>query len=251
MGPGAAPFPVLLPKCLSFPRESTPLSPPEQSPYPSVLDYVRVLRAHRRLIIVVTLGAALAALAYSVAQKPEYTTTASLSLRDESQDLALLGSANAPTLPDVLAAEHASTTRRPEVLNAVASVLHLQPKQVQDEIDVSVEPRTNFVLVAARASKAALASQLANEVVKQDANLSTAAERNRFAAAARSFAAKSRPLSRSKDPTAQAVYADRVSRLVALSSVASPVAVQSLATTPSSPSSPKPVRNVAVGGLSA
>lgn len=219
----------------------------EPKPYPSIFDYVRVIKTNRLLIAFVAVLCGGAALAYSRAQKPTYTATAALIVRDQSQDLALLGNPQTPTPPDVLAAEHAGSVLRQAVLNLAARALSLTPSQVHHAVSVSVEPQTNFVDVAANGSSAGRAAQIANEVANDDATLTTSQERADLARAARAFAARSAALSKSSDPTTRTVYNERLANLVALSSVATPVAVQLHAQPPSSASSPKTARNTGVG----
>ncbi len=199
------------------------------------------------LIAIVALVGAGAALAYSVAQKPTYVATAALIVRDQSQDLALLGNPQSPISADVLAAEHAGSVLRPAVLVVAARALNLTPAELQKAVDISVEAQTNFVDVEAHASTASRAAQISEKVATKDAALTTAQERATLAAAARTFAARSRALAKSADPAAQAVYTERLSNLLALSSVATPVAVQSHAQTPSAPSAPRPFRNTGIG----
>lgn len=217
------------------------------TPYPSVLDYVRVLRVNRWLIVIVTLVIAGAALVFSVTQKKVYTAAAALSVRDQSQDLALVGNTAISTLPAVLAAEHATVVLRSGVLAAAGRALNLTTAQVRNDVTISVEAQTNFVDVTANAATGDLAARVANTVANQDAALTTRQDRAQLAAEAAAFAKKAKALPGSANAATQALNAQRTSALLALSSVATPVRVQAQAHAPSAPSSPKPVRDTLIG----
>ncbi len=222
-------------------------APPK--PYLSILDYSRVLKANRALIAIVTLVCAGAAFGVSTQQTKTYTATAALAVRDQSQDLALLGVAQTPALPAALASAHAATVLRARVLAAAGLGLHLTPAQVKNSATVSVATDTNFVEVTANARTASLAAGIANAVANQDAGMTTKAERTKLATEAARLQKSSKKVSGNHDPTAKAVDDQRVSGILGLSSVATPVVVQTQASIPAAPSSPKPVRNAVIGGV--
>jgi tyrosine-protein kinase len=221
-----------------------------ERPETTLADYLRVIRRRRLFIAVIALVCAAAALGLSLLQKPTYTATSSLTVRDPNQDLSLLGTSFVSgQTPLQLATAHAPQVTRLAVLRAVKK--HL-PKQlartmllndVRQSVAVEVDPNSDLVMISAHARKAADAAALANEFAVRDADLTTAEARAGYALAAHKLAARIQRLKTGRDATTKAIYIEQLSRLQNLSAVATPVSVNAAARIPTTPSSPKPVRN--------
>ncbi|MDQ6807063.1 MAG: polysaccharide biosynthesis tyrosine autokinase [Actinomycetota bacterium] len=216
--------------------------------YLSTHDYLRILKANRVLIAIVTLVCVGAAFVVSTIQMKVYTTTAALQVRDQSQDLALLGVNQAPSLPADLANAHAATVLRSDVLTAAGHALNMTPAQIKKAVTVSVAPDTNFVQVTANAGTASLAAKIANAVADQDAAITTKAKRKQLTAEVTRLQ-KANKVAGTRDAAAQLLAQQRLSGVLGLSSVATPVVVQAQAPIPGAPSSPKPVRDAVIAAI--
>jgi Mrp family chromosome partitioning ATPase/capsular polysaccharide biosynthesis protein len=221
-----------------------------QRPDTTLADYFRMIKRRRFFIAAVALVCAAAALGLSLLQKPSYTATALLTIRDPNQDLTLLGTSFVSgQTPLQLATAHAPSVTREGVVKAVKK--HLPKRigramtltQVRQSVAVSVDANSDLVMITASSRKPLDAALLANGFAAQDAALSTADARAGYAEAARKLSARIHGLKDGRDATTKAIYIDQLSRLQDLSSVATPVAINATARVPSSPSSPKPVRN--------
>ncbi|MEA2298633.1 MAG: tyrosine-protein kinase [Solirubrobacteraceae bacterium] len=219
---------------------------------PTIRDYLRELRQQRWLILAVTVIAALLGLGYSVAQSTSYSATATVAVRDPNQDLTVLGSPGASNQsPLQLADAHAQRVNRLLVAQRAKADLGGEGpalEQLQKSIDVSVDPTSSLVSIAAKAHTATLAAAIANAFAREDVNQSTIEARQTYAQAARRLSQKIGPPGRTQQAT-RALYGEQLSRLQALSSFARPAEVSQLAAVPSSPSAPRPVRNTLAAAL--
>ncbi len=225
-----------------------PVSLMNDSSQTTVADYLRVLRRSRWLIAAVTLLCAGAGVAYVVLKTPNYEATAQETINDPAQDLAKLGSqAGTAQLPLQLAAAHAPDVTRLAVLQRVKKDLGLNDTldDVRSLITADVDPNAFTVKITANASSADDAAEIANAFANADARVSTAEARTRYAAQAHSLTRKLRSLTASGDPTAAVIVANRVSNLQGLATTAQPVVVSAQAQPPTSPTSPKPGRDIA------
>lgn len=210
-------------------------------------DYLRVLRAQRVIMIAVPLLALLMVVIYSVTKTPVYEASASLAFKDESQDLGVLGTPSAPNQdPAKFAAARAETITSQRVLRGVKTGVggNESVGELRDTVSQQVEPNSDLVVITAQASSARRASQVADEFANQTRSVVTNTERARYSNAAARLRVQFKDAERRKDRTAVLALADRISRLVSLSSFATPVEVTEVAETPESPSSPRPVRDV-------
>lgn len=218
-----------------------------------VSDYLRVLRAHRLMIALAALVAVGVATGLSLAEAPTYQGRAALLFRDMSADLNAVGSPAAPSrTQDEIAALGAQTAESPGTLMAVKRALRTPLSLAELESAVSTTPQadSNLVLVDAKSSKAQFASRLANAVAQTAARRQVTAERRRFASAAAALRRQLGQLGRAgRDPGTRSVYAGRILALQSLSTLAQPVEVAESAQVPSSPISPKPVRNAALAAI--
>ena len=211
----------------------------------TLADYLRVLKQRKLFIIVVALICTAAALGVSLIQKKSYDATASEVVKDPNQDLLSLGGGGFSTqTPLQLASAHAPDVTRPEVLAAVKKSLHspLTLSQLKSAVTVGIDTNSFLVTIDAAARNPNQTAAIANAFAEQDARLTTDEARASFAAQATQLQKKLKRLTSAKDPN-RAIYIDRLSTLQSLAAVAQPVQVSQSATVPSSPTSPKPVRN--------
>jgi tyrosine-protein kinase len=212
----------------------------------TLADYVRVIRQRRLLIAIVAIVCTGAALGLSLVQKRTYDATASEVVKDPNQDLTVLGSALVSNqTPLQLASIHAPQVTRPAVVKAVKADLHspLSLNALKQAVTVGIDPNSFLVTIDAQSRHATDAAAIANAFALQDVALSTQDARSGFAAQAVKLQQKLRKLTSAKDASTKAVYIDQLSHLQSLSAVAAPFQISQQATVPSSPTSPKPVRN--------
>lgn len=199
--------------------------------------------------MVVVLAAVASSVAYSLNQERKYKASASLAFRDETQVLGRLGVGIAPTqTAQQRAAANAQTIIRPGVLRRVKASERspLSVAELADRLSATVDPSSSLVTVHATAPTAEKAQSLANALAREGAAAVNRTTRRTFAVEARELG-KARPPK--SDVTARAVFDENVTRLRALSRIASPAEVVSLARRPGTPSSPRPIRNGVLGGL--
>ena len=221
----------------------------------TLADYLRTLRRSRWLILGVTVACAAAALAYSVLQSPTYEATAQLTVRDPAQDLNLLGGAAVTAQqPLQLASAHAPQVTRTAVLERVKEDLNRDQSltEIRELVEVDIDPNSFTVNIRAQSSDAREAARIVNAFAEADAQLTSSEAREQYAAAADRLDDRLKDLDAASDSATEGFYVNRLSNLQVLSSVAEPVVVSDLGEVPSSPISPKPLRNTlaaAVFGL--
>jgi Mrp family chromosome partitioning ATPase len=207
-------------------------------------DFLRVLRRQRLLVIAIVVVAAGAGLAYSLLKTPSYEATAQLQFNSEQQALSLVGSPVVPSAtPQVQVAASARIITSPKVVKRVAAApgIPLTPSEVKGSATTAVDPNTDLVTLTASANHAALSARLANEFARQTKRIATSQQRKSFLQAARRVRNTLRSQSGKLTPQEHAIKTQSLSRLQSLSGLANPVEIASPATTPSSPSSPRPV----------
>jgi Mrp family chromosome partitioning ATPase/capsular polysaccharide biosynthesis protein len=210
------------------------------------MDYLRVLRRSRWLILGVTLLCALAGIAYVALKTPNYEATAQETVRDPVQDLAIFGNQGATAQsPLQLAAAHAADVTRAPVLVAVKKDLGLDESldDVRSLVSANVDPNAFTVKITAGADDADNAAEIANAFAQADARISTSEARDRYGSQADKLSDKLKPSSPA-DLAGLAVNAQKVSTLEGLATTAQPVVVSAAAQAPGSPTSPKPFRDI-------
>jgi succinoglycan biosynthesis transport protein ExoP len=213
---------------------------------------VSILRRNRLVIVGTIVLAVAAALFLAATSSPVYESTAVVAFNDESADLQALGTPAAPSFqPDKLAAAQAERITRPDVIARVRDKLRLKATdtQLQDKVSTTVEPSSNLVAVKAKGSSAKSAAELANAfagAVRDDTN---ERQRARYRAAGQNAQQSGLRLKGTANATRRGVFEDQASRLFALATFARPVDIVRTAEEPTTPSSPKPVRNSIVAGL--
>ncbi len=206
--------------------------------------YLEIMRRQRVLILLVTLTCGAVALGASLLQKPTYDATSSLAVSDPSQGLALLGGAYVSgQTPLQLASVAAPQVTRNEVVARVKRALNspLGLGQLRSAVNVAIDPNSYLVNITASNRSATKAATLANAFATADSSLTTAEARAQYRAQAAAVKSQLRHVS-AASPQALTT-AETFARLKSLGSVATPMTVSTTANVPSSPSSPKPVRN--------
>lgn len=204
----------------------------ERSPETRTLsDYLRAIKARRWLVIGTTLAAIAASILYSVARTPVYEATATISVRP---DFNQSQSPSQPSTEGSAGREAAVVVTRPDVLATASRLLHgaRTPQQLQSDVTATAEKDVNAVSIKAKADSAEEAAAIANSVA-------TAVVGVTYQDSARvlNLSAKS-----TSDPALARGYR-------AQARIIQPMRVGSAAVAPSSPTSPKPLRDAAFAAL--
>lgn len=219
--------------------------------YATLRDYLDALRRHRWLILAVALLFGGAAYAYTKSQDPVYTAESSLAVRDISQDVDLISSTALPTraLPETLAVSSAEQATRPVVAQRVKKALKskLTIDQLRGMVTARAEARTAFVVFQAQAGTGRRAARLANEFARQFTIVTTRQERRRYGRAADSLRTRFRKDKGRRSSIQRQLYEERISRVQALQDFARPVETARRAEVPSTPTSPRPLRDTVLG----
>jgi len=235
--------------------DTRPLSSPSDSSKDSLTlrDYVRTVRQHRVLVLVVTVLGAAVALGLALAQPSTYSAQASVAVTDLSQDYAAVGVPIAQEQTQLqIASGAAETTTTPQVARSVKRQLGspLTIGKLLSKVNASVDQSSNFVVVQANAGTGRSAAHIANAFAQQSAAVSNQSARAGFASAAAAITTKIKQLGPSQANSAGVVEMESErARLLSLSEFAQQASVVEAATVPSSPSSPKPVFDAVLGGV--
>jgi receptor protein-tyrosine kinase len=221
--------------------------------YATLGDYLRVVREHKWLILVVTALFAAAAFAVTSREKKTYVAEAAVAFQDPTADLSLLGTNASPIVsPEQRAAEGSEQVTRPAVLARARRDLHgtVSLAQLQSSVTVRAETRTSFVVIQASGRDPRQVARIANAMARAVQVVETNTQRARFAAAAQGQSRRLKEVGRNPAASfARSALIDRISRLQALQDFARPVEITRSATVPSLPASPRPVRNTLLGAL--
>ena len=169
--------------------------------YASLRDYLRVLRERWVLIALSTLVVGGAAFAYTATQQKTYEAQSTLSPRQRSADIGLIGSsAGPPVSPQSLTAELAARAERDSIAKQVQQSVdtELSVAQVAAKVSASIDAQTNLVQLIATDSDPEFAAELANaysDAVQKEA-LDSEREQIAEAIAARQAAAEGREVKR-------------------------------------------------------
>lgn len=133
--------------------------------------YLRAIRAHRLLVIVVVLAALAGSVAWLTLRSPDYTATAQLLVTPLPQDddtflgVSLIRDSGDPTRTVQTAATQIST---PEAATVAARRIGngYSSSSVLDAVEVEPEGETNILAVTATAEGAGLAATVANEFAR-------------------------------------------------------------------------------------
>src|SRR4051794_23015373 len=194
----------------------------------SLRDYLRAIKARRRLVIVVTLAAIAAAIAYSVVQTPVYKATSTVNV-----DANFNQGQNEQSYAGTAGAEGAAAVTQPAVLKAASKSLGGDPTadQLRTDLSVAAESAVNVVDITAQADTADQAARTANAMANSVVNV--VHDKGVVAADA---------LANASDPAQARLYR-------AQAQAANQIQLGQVALSPSSPVSPKPLRNVVFAAL--
>jgi capsular exopolysaccharide synthesis family protein len=220
--------------------------------YSSLTDYLKVIRRHRILIIVVTLALGAIAFAYAKAQPTTYQAEAQMAFGDPFQDLGLLpgGTGIPEESAAVRAANAAILVTSPRVEHkANKSLAHGPPAACS--IDASVLVETNNVAVdgtCRTANDAALFTNAYSKAARQIGNADARARIDRVAEALSSQIkqAKRSPVAGITGPQVSALE-QSLSRVETVKESAAPVDIVQSATPPTGTASPRPIRDTGIG----
>ena len=202
----------------------------ERSPETRTLsDYLRAIKARRWLVIGTTLAAIAASILYSVARTPVYEATATISVRPDFNQ-----SQSQSSTEGSAGREAAVVVTRPDVLATASTLLHgaRTPLQLQSDVTATAEKDVNAVSINAKADSADEAAAIANSVA-------TAVVGVTYKDSARVLNSSAKSTS---DPALARGYR-------AQARIIQPMRVGSAAVAPSSPTSPKPLRDAAFAAL--
>jgi capsular exopolysaccharide synthesis family protein len=202
-------------------------------------DYLGVLRRRRLLIILTTLLAVAASVAYSLVKEPSYKATAAISFQDPTKQAgALIGQPQPDLFPQGEAAAGAEIVTSNKVVDAVSHQpgVNLTPDELRNMVTAEVQTDSNLVSIAVTNKDAQVAAKLANDFVAQSRQATRQEARKFFEQAANSV--DNKPINRPIK-----------TRLKSLAAVADPVQVVRSAAVPSTPTSPRPVRDGIIAGI--
>jgi polysaccharide biosynthesis transport protein len=207
----------------------------------------RTLRRRRRLIALCTLGVAASAIFFSLLQQKEYSAKAALLFRDPGLDQTLFQSNSAPMVnPQRQGATNERLVSQPEVATRTATGFGngVTPGEVQSKIEVAAEGQSDVISVTATDHDPGFAATLANAYANEFIGLRKEADQGVIRNAQTLVAGRLKDLN-TKDRRALQGRSDDLKILAALQTGKAELVQQ--ASVPSSPSSPKPVRNGMLG----
>jgi tyrosine-protein kinase len=210
-----------------------------------------IVRRHLLLLAICLITVPAVALIYSVLQTKQYTASASLLFGTQSLEAKLFGfeppqdsqRETATNLKLVSVDQVAVRTAR------AMEVPGLTPSDVRETIAVTPEGESELIAIEATDTSPELAAQIANEFANQYISFSRDEEKAKIEQAKSLVEAKLDELSPSEqEGTAGEVLGRRIRQLEALAAIQTGKAeLAQPATVPSSPSSPRTTRNVALG----
>ena len=192
----------------------------------SLRDYLRAIKAHRWLVIGTTLAAIGASILYSVARTPVYEATATIGVRSDFNGAQASTEGSGGKVAAVVVTQ-------PAVLAAASRALgDRTPQQLQSDVTATAEKDVNAVGIKAKADTADDAARIANAVA-------AAAVRASYNETVRGLDLAAKSVS---DPAQARAYRSQAK-------IAQPMRLGSAAAPPSSPTSPKPLRDAAFAAL--
>jgi capsular exopolysaccharide synthesis family protein len=222
------------------------------------LDVRALLTVIRRRIAVIVLCTALvsgAALALSLLQEKEYTATATLLFRDPQLDQKLFGSSFVDSTSD--AQREAATNLKLVSLDIVAARTAraigrgFTEGDVSDRIETSSESEADVVSIEASDRDPQFAARLANRFAEEYIGFRRGADRAKIAAAEQLVQRQldRLPPEEQASPSARSLR-ERLQELQIVTALQTGNAEQvEVAQPPTSPSSPRPRRNTAIGAV--
>jgi capsular exopolysaccharide synthesis family protein len=222
----------------------------------SLEQVTRVIRRRLWLVVACVVLASVAAIGFSKSQPKEYSATASLAFQSNSLSRQVAGLPAAAVSGSSLISEHANNVelvKLGDVAEKTAALVGrgLTRKAVTKQVSVAGKGESNIVTVAATASSAPLASEIANTYANEFVSEQQAAEHAYYAAALalvnRQLAAL--PVQQRTAPLGLALHsrAETLTLLADLNGGGLHVAQEAL--TPTGPSGPKTTRNTLIGAF--
>ena len=206
------------------------------SRYMTLSDYIRVIRRHWLMIVVLAILGAGAGFATVIHQKPVYSAATQVSFQDPGQQLSVVGiGSNSPQSPGTLAAVSAQTVTGRAVLTEVRHQLKskLPIAALAGSITTQVSQQSGLLEIDATGSSAAAAAALANAAASALVVQDDQQARAQYAKIAKDIRRRIAGLpasDRSASPTSPlAYYENELARLQTLGSVATGAQVVKLA----------------------
>jgi succinoglycan biosynthesis transport protein ExoP len=214
-------------------------------------EFLGLLRRHALLIVVVTLATAVAALVASLMQAKQYEASATLLYTPTTA--AATGMPDTATQMQTIAGIATSTT----VLSPIAERHGLTLRQIKHDVSAGLSTGTTsasqLLTITAKSRHAQAAAAIANDVASSLQGYRSSREKGLLNSQVSFLQQQLRALNGKTDPSSIAAASDVRTQLVQLLSelaVFSPdLTVLNPATAPASASSPKPIRNAAIGLL--
>jgi receptor protein-tyrosine kinase len=222
--------------------------------YVTFRDYLRVVREHRVLVIMMVLLFGGAAVLYSVRQQPVYSAESSLEFRDDSADAAILGRGTGTGVqtPEQRAAINSQTVTTREVAERVKKSTRspLAVEQIQALAQARPEARTNLVVIEAHGRTGRRAADLANAYAGAARDVKREEIRDAYDRAADASRQILEDLGHNRAGGFQRQQVRRdIATYEELAKIADPVVIRRRAGVPGSPIRPKPVRTTLLGLL--
>jgi succinoglycan biosynthesis transport protein ExoP len=208
---------------------------------------LRILRRRRGLIGLCTLAVAGSAIFFSLLQQKEYSAKGAILFRDPGLDQTLFQASSIPSPnPQRQAATNERLASQPEVARRTAERFggEITPSQVRSKIAVAAEGESDVVSVTATDHDPNFAAALANVYVAEFIGLRREADKAVIRGAQELVHQRLKDVSERNRRTLQS-RADDLKILAALQTGKAEIVQQ--ASAPTSPSSPKPVRNGVLG----
>jgi receptor protein-tyrosine kinase len=226
--------------------------------YATLRDYLRVLRQHRILVVLIVVAFGGAAFVMDARKDEVYKAESSLRIRDVTQDISLQGTQIATSPTDLIYSNNtAADLIKSEALAAKVRQRLRLPVSLQtlrDSVSGQVELRTNLIVVSAKAHTPVVAARVAEAYAREVVAQRVVSERTRFDRIIASLKREQRVNRRkAKDPVTRTLvdtdYRERISRLQTAIDTSRPAELVERAEVPTNPISPKPVRDTTLGLL--
>ncbi len=227
----------------------------EQPQYVTLRDYLAVIRRHRVLVLALVVLCGGAALIWSVLQESTYRAETSLLFREPTEGVELIGIPSfARRTPEERAAIGAQRADQRRNLEAVRRKLGVGGtiEDFEDNVDARAEVRTNLVIVQVKDHNAVQAARIADAIGAEVITSERAEQQRRYDDLIRAQQSQCRRTLRARDLVTRLQRRECEQKLIELRATrdyTSPAEFSQRAVPPSSPISPKPIRNTLLGLL--